>query len=68
MFLTAPGPSMILNGAEIGINRIAVGDAGDTYTSRLLGPTQWGAVSLSRKIWTLFQCRKITAAPNDRAA
>src|SRR5258708_39837495 len=46
MFLTAPGPSMILNGAEIGINQIAVGDAGEAYTSRLLGPTQWRAMAL----------------------
>jgi AraC-like DNA-binding protein len=49
MFLTAPGPSMILDGAEIGINQIAVADAGESYTSRLLGPTQWGAVSLTKQ-------------------
>jgi AraC-like DNA-binding protein len=49
MFLTAPGPSMILNGAEIGINQIAVIDAGGSYTSRLLGPTEWGAVTLAEK-------------------
>jgi AraC-like DNA-binding protein len=49
MFLIAPGPSMILNGAEIGINQIAVLDAGESYTSRLLGPTQWGAVTLSQE-------------------
>jgi hypothetical protein len=47
MFLTAPGPSMVLNGAEIGINQIAVGYAGASYTSRLLGPTQWGGVTLT---------------------
>jgi AraC-like DNA-binding protein len=47
MFLTAPGPSMVLNGAEIGINQIAVVDAGESFTSRLLGPTQWGAVTLT---------------------
>jgi AraC-like DNA-binding protein len=49
MFLTAPGPSMVLNGAEIGISQIAVADAGETYTSRLLGPTQWGAVTLTHE-------------------
>jgi AraC-like DNA-binding protein len=49
MFLTAPGQSMILNGAEIGINEIAVIDAGESYTSRLLGPTQWGAVTLTQE-------------------
>jgi AraC-like DNA-binding protein len=49
MFLTAPGPSMILNGAEIGINQIAVADPDETYTSRLLGPTQWGAVTLTKQ-------------------
>jgi hypothetical protein len=38
MFLTAPGPSMVLNGAEIGTNQIAVLDAGESYTSRLLVP------------------------------
>jgi AraC-like DNA-binding protein len=47
MFLTSPGPSMVLNGAEIGINQIAVGYAGASYTSRLLGPTQWGGVTLT---------------------
>jgi AraC-like DNA-binding protein len=47
IFLTAPGPSMVLNGAEIGINQIAVGDCGGSYTSRLFGPTQWGAVTLT---------------------
>jgi AraC-like DNA-binding protein len=49
MFLTAPGPSMVLNGEEIGINQIAVGDAGASYTSRLLGPTQWGGVTLTQE-------------------
>jgi AraC-like DNA-binding protein len=49
MFLTAPGPSMILNGAEIGINQIAVVDAGESYNARLLGPTHWGAVTLTQE-------------------
>ena len=49
MFLTAPGPSIVLNGAEVGINQIAVVDAGEFYNSRLLGPTQWGAVTLTRE-------------------
>jgi AraC-like DNA-binding protein len=49
MFLTAPGPNIVLNGAEIGIDQIAVLDAGECYTSRLLGPTQWGAVTITQE-------------------
>jgi AraC-like DNA-binding protein len=49
MFLTAPGPSMILNGAEIGLDQVAVVDVGESYSSRLLGPTQWGAVTLTQQ-------------------
>jgi AraC-like DNA-binding protein len=48
LFLTEPGPSMFFNGAEIGINQIGVACAGETYFSRLTGPTRWGAVTVSR--------------------
>ena len=47
MFLTKPGPSMFLNGAEIGMNQIAVVGAGEVYTCRLSGATQWGAMTLA---------------------
>jgi AraC-like DNA-binding protein len=48
LFLTEPGPSMFFNGAEIGINQIGVACAGETYFSRLTGPTRWGAVTVSQ--------------------
>lgn len=55
LFLTKPGPSMFLNGAEIGINQIGVVGAGESYISRLLGETQWGVVSLTKEdMDTLF--------------
>jgi AraC-like DNA-binding protein len=49
MFLTAPGPSLTLNGAEIGIDQLAVVDEGEWYNSRLSGPTHWGAVTLRQE-------------------
>jgi AraC-like DNA-binding protein len=49
LFLTEPGPSMFVNGAEIGIDQMAVVDAGETYTSRLSGATQWGAMTLAKE-------------------
>jgi hypothetical protein len=49
LFLTEPGPSMFMNGAEIGINQIAVVNPGASYTSRLSGSTHWGAVTLSKE-------------------
>jgi AraC-like DNA-binding protein len=48
LFLTEPGPSMFFSGAEIGINQIGVACAGETYFSRLTGPTRWGAVTVSQ--------------------
>jgi AraC-like DNA-binding protein len=49
MFLTEPGPSMFFNGAEIGINQIAVAAAGESYICRLSGATRWGAMSLAKE-------------------
>jgi AraC-like DNA-binding protein len=63
MFLTAPGPSIVLNGAEIGMNQIAVVDVGESYNSRLLGPTQWGAVTLAHE-----DMEAISAPEADRGA
>ena len=49
LFLTAPGPGMFMNGAEIGMSQIAVVEAGASYTSRISGATQWGAVTLAKE-------------------
>jgi AraC-like DNA-binding protein len=49
IFLTEPGPSMFVNGAEIGIDQMAVVDAGEAYTSRLSGATQWGSMTLAKE-------------------
>jgi AraC-like DNA-binding protein len=49
LFLTEPGPSMFMNGAEIGIDQIAMVNPGDNYTSRLSGATHWGAISLTEE-------------------
>jgi AraC-like DNA-binding protein len=48
LFLTEPGPSMFMNGAEIGINQIALINPGASYISRLSGATRWGAVTLAK--------------------
>jgi AraC-like DNA-binding protein len=48
MFLTEPGPSVYLNGAEIGINQIAILGAGESYISRLSGATRWVAMTLAK--------------------
>jgi AraC-like DNA-binding protein len=48
MFLTEPGPSVFLNGAEIGINQIAILGAGESYISRSSGATRWGAMTLAK--------------------
>jgi AraC-like DNA-binding protein len=50
LFLTEPGPSMFMNGAQIGINQIAVVNPGASYTSRLSGATHWGAVTLAKEV------------------
>jgi AraC-like DNA-binding protein len=48
LFLTEPGPSMFMNGAEIGIDQIAVVHPGASYTFRLSGATRWGSASLAK--------------------
>jgi AraC-like DNA-binding protein len=48
MFLTEPGPSMFLNGAELGINQIAIANAGESYVSRSSGATRWGVMTLAK--------------------
>jgi AraC-like DNA-binding protein len=48
MFLTEPGPSVFFNGAEIGINQIAIAGAGESYISRSSGATRWGAMTLAK--------------------
>jgi AraC-like DNA-binding protein len=40
---------MFFNGAEIGINQIGVAGAGESYISRLSGPTRWGAMTLAKE-------------------
>jgi AraC-like DNA-binding protein len=45
-FLTEPGPSMFLNGSEIGYDHLGLLRSGNEYLSRLSGPTSWGAMTL----------------------
>jgi AraC-like DNA-binding protein len=47
LFLTEPGPSMFWDGVEIGQENLALFSSGETYLSRLSGPTRWGALSLA---------------------
>ena len=47
LFLTEAGPSMFWDGVEIGYDNIALFSSGETYLSRLSGPTSWGAISLA---------------------
>ena len=47
LFLTEPGPSMVWNGAEIRYEQVVLFRSGETYISRLSGPTNWGAMSLA---------------------
>jgi AraC-like DNA-binding protein len=47
LFLTEPGPSMFLNGSEIGYDHLALFSAGNGYLSRLSGPTRWGGMTLA---------------------
>lgn len=47
IFLTKPGPEMILNGATIRYGDIAVFSSGEAYLWRLSGPTSWGAMTLA---------------------
>jgi AraC-like DNA-binding protein len=46
IFLTEPGPSMFWNGAEIGVENLALFGAGRCI-SRLAGATSWGSMSLA---------------------
>jgi AraC-like DNA-binding protein len=45
IFLTEPGPSMFWNGAEIGVENLALFSPGSCI-SRLSGPTSWGSIAL----------------------
>jgi AraC-like DNA-binding protein len=58
LFLTEPGPSMFLDGAEIGPKQLAMFSSGNTHLSRLSGPTSLAAMSLSdhdlETSWALF--------------
>jgi AraC-like DNA-binding protein len=47
LFLTEAGPSMFWDGVEIGQDNLALFSSGETYLSRLSGPTSWGALSLA---------------------
>jgi AraC-like DNA-binding protein len=47
VFLTEAGPSMFWDGVEIGYENLALFSAGETYLSRLSGPTCWGGISLA---------------------
>jgi AraC-like DNA-binding protein len=46
IFLTEPGPSMFWNGAEIGVENLALFGP-SRCISRLSGPTSWGSMSLA---------------------
>src|ERR1700722_14234822 len=46
LFLTEAGPSMFWDGVEIGYENLALFSSGETYLSRLSGPTNWGGISL----------------------
>jgi AraC-like DNA-binding protein len=49
LFLTEPGPSMFMNGAEVGMDRIVVLRAGASYSYRLSGAAQWGSIGLPKE-------------------
>jgi AraC-like DNA-binding protein len=68
IFLTEPGPSMFWNGAEIGVENLALFGPG-RCTSRLSGPTSWGSISLAaddmESVFTsYFGSSQIAAAGN----
>jgi hypothetical protein len=54
VFLAEPGQSMFFNGAEIRTNQIGVAGAGESYISRLSGPTRRGAMTLAKDMDALF--------------
>jgi AraC-like DNA-binding protein len=47
IFLSEPGPSMFLDGAELGPDSIALFSSSRTYLSRTTGPTSWSAMTLA---------------------
>jgi AraC-like DNA-binding protein len=47
LFLAEPGPSMFLNGVEVGPEHLALFSAGIAFVSRLSGPTCWAGMTLS---------------------
>jgi AraC-like DNA-binding protein len=47
LFLTEPGPKMVLNGATIQHDNIALFHSGEAYLWRLSGPTSWGSMTLA---------------------
>jgi AraC-like DNA-binding protein len=47
IFLTEPGPSMFLSGAEIRYENVALFSSGNTYVSRLSGPASWGSLAFA---------------------
>jgi AraC-like DNA-binding protein len=47
LFLTEAGPSMYWDGVEIRHDNLALFSSGETYLSRLSGPTSWGAISFA---------------------
>ena len=51
-FHISPGPSLFVNGAEVGPREIALHNSSNAvFCHRLSGPTRWGSVSLSRQDW-----------------
>jgi AraC-like DNA-binding protein len=47
LFLAEPGPSMFVNGVEVGPEHLALFSAGTAYVSRLSGPTSWAGMTLN---------------------
>ncbi len=51
IFLTEPGPAMHVNGAEVGMDQVALIGANEAFTSRVSGPTQWAAMTIGDDDW-----------------
>jgi AraC-like DNA-binding protein len=47
VFLTTPGSRMFWGGAEIQYENLALFSSGNSYVSRLSGPTGWGSISIA---------------------
>ena len=47
LFLAEPGPSMFMNGTEVGMDQMVVLRAGASYSYRQSGGVQWGSIALS---------------------